>query len=240
METLPKNYTLLMEIERVLSEFLKSSGTPVEIRSTELYEVISKNSLLKSEFPANKGFNQFLREQHDNGIMPSFISYRVDTTNKRFYQWHFRRKPSVAKPNPINNETIEGTFNYYRNSKTNIAADGIKLNSNQEVFIYERLKKCSHLLIKIEYPVSVCGETKFVDFIIQNLLNRREFLWEHFGMTNSEHYKSKMTEKIEWYKNNGFELIENGGNLIYTYYSNDHEFQKDVDRHIDHITAAKM
>ncbi len=74
MKTLPKEYKLLKEIGKSLEYFLKSPDTPCEIRSTELYDVVSKNSYLKSEFPTGKIFNQFLRIQHQNGIMSSFLS----------------------------------------------------------------------------------------------------------------------------------------------------------------------
>ncbi len=238
MKTLPKVYKLLKEIGNSLNGFLKSPDTPIEIRSTELYEIVSKNPYLKTEFPDNKVFNQFLRKQHQNGIMSSFVSYRVDTTNKYFYQWYFRAKQENLEYSTINNETLEGTYNYYKNSKTNIASDGTKLNSEQEVFIYEQLKKCSHLLIKIEFPITKYGETKYVDFIIQNKQTRKEFYWEHFGMTNNEIYKSKITDKIEWYRNNGFKTIEDGGNLIYTYYSTDNRLKKDVDKYLEIIKAV--
>lgn len=238
MKTLPKEYKLLKEIGNSLNEFLKSPDTAVEIRSTELYEIASKNSYLKTEFPDNKTFNQFLRQQHQNGIMSSFLSYRVDTTNKNLYQWHFRAQREDREYDPINNETVEGTYNFYKNSKTNIASDGTKLNSEQEVFIYEHLNKCSHLLIKIEYPITKYGETKFVDFIIQNKQTRKVFYWEHFGMTNKEIYKSKMADKIEWYKNNGFKNIEDGGNLIYTYYSTDNRLKKDINKYLEIIKAT--
>lgn len=240
MKTLPKEYKLLMEMGKSINSFFKASNTPVEIRSTELFEIVSKNPVLNSEFPTRRIFNQFLRKQHQNGVMPSFVCYRVDTSNKNYYQWFFRAKQETLERDSINNETIEGNFNFYKNSKTNIAHDGTKLNSNQEVIIYEQLKKCSHLLIKIEYPITKFGETKYVDFIIQNKLTRKEFLWEHFGMTNNENYKEKMTEKIAWYKNNGFFTIEEGGNLIYTYYSNDNNLIKDVNRYIEKLTATNI
>ena len=146
MKTLPKEYKLLKEIGNSLNDFLKSPDTPVEIRSTELYQIISKNSFLKVEFPKGKYFNQFLRKQHQIGILRSFLSYRVDTSNKDFYQWYFRRKEVQSRGKAVNNETLEGTYNYYKNSKTKITSDGVKLNSEQEVYIYHQLKKWSHLL----------------------------------------------------------------------------------------------
>jgi len=93
MKSLPKEYKLLREIGRSLNDFLSSANTPVEIRSTELYEVVSRIPMIKSEFPTNRLFNQFLRKQHQEGRLSSYVVYRVDTTNKDFYQWHFRKKP---------------------------------------------------------------------------------------------------------------------------------------------------
>ena len=237
MKQFPKDYKLLKEIGNHVERFLNSPNTPIEIRSFDLYEIDSKFSDIKAEFPTGKLFNQFLRKYHDNGIMKSFLTYRVDTSDYRFYQWHFRRKPALKKDTPIDNETYEGTFNYYEHSKSNLANDETKLNSDQEVFIYHELKKCSHLIVKIEYPVTHFGETKFADFQIENKLNGKKFIWEHFGMTNNEGYRSKMIEKLEWYKNNGYKTVIEGGNLIYTYYSNQNNFKKDVDNFIKKITS---
>jgi hypothetical protein len=47
-----------------------------------------------------------------------------------------------------------------------------------------------------------------------------------------------MTDKIEWYRNNGFRNIEDGGNLIYTYYSTDNRLKKDVDKYLEKIKAT--
>ncbi len=57
-------------------------------------------------------------------------------------------------------------------------------------------------------------------------------------MTNNEVYKSKMADKIEWYKQNGFKTIENGGNLIFTYYSNANNLEKDTKKYIEIITKT--
>ena len=51
-------------------------------------------------------------------------------------------------------------------------------------------------------------------------------------MTNNELYKNKMAEKINWYKSNGFKTVENGGKLIYTYYTTDIEFAKNISKYI--------
>lgn len=237
MKKLPYDFKILKEISNVLNSFLSSPDTPVEIRSSELYDVIKKNGFLKSEFQTGRDFNQFLRIQHKLGNLKVFINYRVDTSNYNFFQWHFRKNNKAKKEDVVNNITYEGTYNYYKNSKSIIANDGTKLNSNQEVYIYEELKKHSNLIIKIEYPVSKFGETKFCDFKIKNTLNGKEYLWEHFGMTNNEKYKTLMVDKLEWYKKNGFKTVENGGCMIYTYYFTENRLEKDVLKFISIINS---
>jgi hypothetical protein len=237
VKPLPKKYKTLQEIGRLLNQYLRSSNTSVEIRSNELYDLISKDQNLKLEFPTNRYFNQFLRKQHQDGSLRLFIAYRVDDTNPDFYQWFFRTKHQASKTQAVGNLTYEGTFNYYKHSKTIVASDGSKLNSKQELDIYEQLKKSSHLTIKIEFPVRVNGETKFVDFIVENKVTGKCFYWEHFGMTNSEEYKNAMESKIEWYKNNGFKTVEEGGSLILSYFSNENNFYKDISKFIDIIKS---
>ena len=48
-----------------------------------------------------------------------------------------------------------------------------------------------------------------------------------------------MVNKIEWYKNNSYEIVENGGNLILTYYSNESNFIKDVANYLSIIETNK-
>lgn len=238
MKNLPEEYKLLKEIQSKLNKYLDSRNTQLEIRSNELYDVIKKNITLKGKFPTNRIFNQFLRKHHQKGVMKTFINYRVDDSNNNFYQWYFGTKHKTEKSAAKNTTVNQGTFNYYKTSKNIFASDGTKLNSKHEVHIYEKLIEKSHIRIDIEYPLIRNEETKFVDFTIKNKLTQKTYYWEHFGMTNSEEYKSKMADKIEWYKENGFKTIENGGDLILTYYSNDNNLEKDTKKYIEIITKT--
>jgi len=211
---------------------------PVEIRSTDLYEEVKRNVVLKERFPTSKEFNRFLRLQHDQGVMKQIIpNYDVDTTNSRFYQWKFRKEVSETKYLPGQKSTsIKSKFMFQKSGKKIIASDGEKLRSKQELFIFERLLQCRNLLIFYDYPIVEFGEPVYVDFFIKNQVTRKTYLWEHFGMTNDESYKDNMTNKVLWYKNNGYKLLEDRGNLIYTYYANERTFSRDVDEFIDLIT----
>jgi hypothetical protein len=50
IKSLPKDYKLLMEMRDVLNKYMNARGTPVEIRSTNLYEVVRKNTMLRKHF----------------------------------------------------------------------------------------------------------------------------------------------------------------------------------------------
>lgn len=112
----------------------------------------------------------------------------------------------------------------------------IEYNSDQEKEIYEKLLTCNYLTVKYEFPVNRDGELKYPDFTIVNRINRKTYYWEHFGMTHASSYLDSMTQKIEWYKINGFRTVEEGGNLIFTIYSDLKKLQRDIDKYIEIIT----
>lgn len=92
-----------------------------------------------------------------------------------------------------------------------------------------------HFTFRYEFPLRAIGSTRNVDFHIINNKTRTEYFWEHFGMTNSEHYKDGLVEKLEWFKNAGYRTVEDGGNVIFTYYRNEHDFHRSVQRYIQQI-----
>jgi hypothetical protein len=159
----------------------------------------------------------------------------VDTSNHRFYQWFLHRGPNKNSENGKGIITIDTRLKYNSYHLNNLSSNGLKFRSNHEKEIYEKLLRCDYLTIEYEPPVSKHGETKYVDFKISNRANQKTYLWEHFGMTHSSQYLDLMTEKIRWYRINGFKTVEDGGNLIFTIYSDWHSFQKDIDRYINLI-----
>lgn len=52
------------------------------------------------------------------------------------------------------------------------------------------------------------------DFKVVNVVTRKEYYWEHFGLMSDEEYAKKAIKKINMYENNGFIL---GENLIATF-----------------------
>lgn len=236
MGILPPEFKILTRIKERLDKLMSDRGTPVEIRSNFLYDYIIRDEELKSLFTNQMMFNQFLRNQHDCGNLKQKIpNYRVDTSNRIHYQWYFHRDTNINAGQGKGIETV-GSQLAYKNDKLIVcASDGTKLRTHQERGIYEKLLKCNYLTIEYEFPVLKYGHKKYVDFRILNRITQKIFFWEHFGMTNSDGYMEKVEEKLLWYKNNGFKTVEDGGNLIYTIYSDENKLQRDTDNYINII-----
>ena len=114
-----------------------------------------------------------------------------------------------------------------KNHKIHIASNGEKLVSKQELFIYEQLLKESDLHVEYEAGFEGSDKVLFPDFTVKSLVTGQVFIWEHFGMTNSDHYLNQIPNKLVWYAENGAMPVDQGGNLIITYY-NERTFQNDV------------
>lgn len=232
MDSLPPEIKALRRIKELLDKLMSDRATPVEIRSNALYECITKDSHLRKIFPVQKTFNQFLRQEHNNSILKQLIpNYRVDTSDRLHYQWFFFRETNKAgRGKGI--ETSDSKLAYKANELKVVSSNGQKFRSSQEKDIYERLLTCDYLSIDLEFPISKHGEKRYADFKILNRITQKTYYWEHFGMTNSSKYMDAMTNKLEWYRSNGFKTVENGGNAIFTIYSESKAFQRDIDRYI--------
>lgn len=233
MRNLPPDIDALKRIKARLDKLMSDRGTPIEVRSTALYAYSIGDEHLKTIFPDHKSFNHFLRIQHAKDILKQIIpNYRVDTSNYKHYQWYFYKETHKNLGEGKGVETRASQLTYHKMFLKSIASDGNKFRSDQEVEIYERLLQCNYLTIEYEARIPVDGEKKFVDFKILNRQTQKTYLWEHFGMTQSAKYLDSMTEKIEWYKKNGYKTVEFGGDLIYTIYSDLKKFQRDIDHYI--------
>ena len=105
-----------------------------------------------------------------------------------------------------------------RRHKHHVAANGELLVSKQELQIYNYLLEHAHFHIEYEAPYRGSDKTLFPDFTVLNLTNNAFYIWEHLGMTNSDKYLDQIPAKLSWYAENGLRSIEQGGNLILTFY----------------------
>lgn len=225
----------MLAIKAVLDQLMNDPGTGVEIRLNELYDHARRVPQIAAAFPTPKSFSQFLRAEHNNLRMKAVIpNYTVDTFIHSHYEWKFHREVivSIAAGEA---EALMSNDRYRDHKKNILTASGELVRSHQERFIHDALNRVSHFRFRYEFPLHAFGSNKNVEFHIQNVKTGKEYFWEHFGMTNSEYYKDGVVKKLEWYKDAGFKPLEEGGAVIFTYYRNEHDFHRSVQRIIERI-----
>lgn len=92
LQKMPSEIKVLVGIRDLLNKYFASHTSQEILRSTDLYDLIKKNKVLKERFPHSVLLNSFLRRQHQEGILKQIIpNCCVDTFNEDFYQWRFHR-----------------------------------------------------------------------------------------------------------------------------------------------------
>lgn len=216
------DFQLLRKIERRLSAYFQKTESKSVINASDFYCIIEKSKLFASQIP----FNQLLRRTHSNGMLKQIIpNYTVNTSCFQNWRWKFFAKINIVNSD-LRADVVLGRFNYYKLEKKFIASNGEKLRSNQELKIYEALIILKGITIYYEKPLTLHGETRYPDFTIVNKRNRKTFYWEHIGMTHNSKYLDRLTESIEWYRNNGLLNHKSQEHAIFTYYSSKKEFSK--------------
>ena len=85
-----------------------------------------------------------------------------------------------------------------------LTVKGERVRSKSEKIIADTLERYK-IPYKYECPLSLSsGITVYPDFRVLNVQDRKEMIWEHFGMMNNENYASNTTLKINSYMNNGY------------------------------------
>jgi hypothetical protein len=88
------------------------------------------------------------------------------------------------------------------------------VRSKSEIIIADLLDEYE-IPFLYEKPVKFTnGTTVHPDFTILDAANKREIIWEHFGMMDDIEYRNNAFGKIRLYESNGFYL---GVNFIYTF-----------------------
>lgn len=234
MKKLPEEFKILLFLGKLLNEQTGTHLTAVEILWTELYTYVCQYRWLKLKFPSKQLFYKFLKQLHKKGTLQSFLNYRIDTSNPPLDQWYFSAGKVYGK-SEILHDIFEATPISSKNSEPNQRSNEVKTIAPRQHLIYDKLKEYSHLEVRAKYPLQKNGETRYIDFRIRNQTNNLVFLWQHFGTTQNDVYKLTMTEKILWYRKNGFKLIKDGGNLIFTHETSETELQKEIVKNINLI-----
>ncbi len=99
---------------------------------------------------------------------------------------------------------------------------GERVRSKSEVLIANALAQ-HKIPYRYEYPLKLQGQhnsnstTLYPDFLCLNLRTRQEFIWEHFGLMDSQEYVSNTVSKLNLYAQN---KITPGKKLIITMETN--------------------
>ena len=96
--------------------------------------------------------------------------------------------------------------------------NGVRVRSKSEVLIADALVRLG-VPFRYEYPLKLSKQQThetiklYPDFLCLNLRTRQEFVWEHFGLMDSQDYAQNATSKLHLYAENKIHL---GKNLIIT------------------------
>ena len=238
---LPKDLVLLRELKLKIDEYYVRCNTREVARSTDIYEYVKNKEPFKSEFQSGTEFNRFLRKTHDAGVFTQLIpNSLVDTSNHEFYQWRFYPlEKSLKNKTNIEDENLAtshpSTNLRFKENKQYIASNGTTVRSKHELLIMNKLLSEETFDVYYERPLKVDTYAKYPDFTIVNKNTKTVFHWEHFGMINDSDYKEKMTSKIQWYRDKGYHFLEEGGNVIVTYFENDTKLIESVQSNIEAI-----
>jgi hypothetical protein len=243
MKKMPKDILLLRELKIKVDDYFIKCNTKKVARSTDIYDYVHNKEPFKKEFQNARDFGRFLRRTHDKGFFTQLIpNSTVDTSIPTLYQWRFYPLDNPLKDrSTIDEKNLASshltTNSLFSDNKQYIASNGTKVRSKQELFIINKLLSEESLDIYYERPLKVDTYAKFPDFTVVNKKTKTVFHWEHFGINNNSEYSDKMTSKVQWYRDKGYRLIEEGGNLIITYFENDKKLYDSVASIIETIKS---
>ncbi len=240
MKTIPQSIVLLQIIKKHLDRYFAMETNSQMIRSTDLYDYLKKQSDFKEKVWSPYAFSRFLRKMHDENILKQIIpNVEVDTTNKKWYQWYFypptKRRKQNDSVESINANYHPSKATFFPNNKVYESNNGVKVRSQQEQYILNRLLQEKTFDIYYERPLSAAGCEKYPDFTIYNTETKNIFYWEHFGMLNHPQYDEYMMDKLKWYRQIGYKSINEGGKLIVTRYDDENQFIKSIENIIERL-----
>ena len=234
MESLPKEYSLLMTINKYIGEYFAITVNTKTVRSTDIYEFLKHKNDFRQHFVSAKEFNRFMRRMHDQGVLTQIIkNVKVDTSNKSLYQWYFFPPLRVfSKKTTSENKNIASSHpdksQFFKGNKKYRAANGTMVRSMQELNIMNRLLAVEVFDVYYERLLVAAGKERYPDFTVYNKETRTVFHWEHFGMT------------IEWYKQIGYKSIDEGGRFIVSVYQDEEHFIGLIDSIIEKMKVISV
>lgn len=135
----------------------------------------------------------------NNEIRRSLITPIELTDSEYVEQW--LAKPYVGKDMQLNQVAYE-------------TDKGELVRSKSELLIANKLNQLG-IPYRYEYPITLKSDvTVYPDFVLLKVSERKDYIYEHFGMMDDPEYSKKALAKIRAYEQNGFYL---GDRLIVTF-----------------------
>lgn len=89
---------------------------------------------------------------------------------------------------------------FYEDTPEFYTLKGERVRSKSEIIIADMLYQAG-IPYRYEYPIYIRGfGNVYPDFMVLDVKNRKEVLWEHFGMMNDVEYVEKALKKLEMYR----------------------------------------
>jgi hypothetical protein len=87
---------------------------------------------------------------------------------------------------------------------------GDMVESKSEVIVADHLHRAG---VDYQYgpALSMGGQTRYPDFVIEDAESGRTYYWEHLGLLHQKRYEDRWERKLGWYRQHGILPIEDGG-----------------------------
>lgn len=179
----------IVKFRHYMNEFFNATVTPEVPNMDDIVTYCSRKADFQKRFWNKAVFHHFMREMHNQKYLRQIIpNCHVDTSCHNFYKWDFYRPSRKARSRDsiLTNNTTQVNDVHIENYKI-VTADGTRLRSAQELYIYERLIEIPNLKVLYEEKFRYKTDYKLPDFTII-IDEGAPYIWEHFGMTEDEGY----------------------------------------------------
>ena len=150
-------------------------------------------------------------------IINSAINNINKTDISKAYRILGKGKQRLVEPIEITNEqyrkeweALEYEGKAFKDDTEGIYTDkGERVRSKSEKIIADKLNK-ENIAYRYEYPLHIpYVGTIYPDFTILDEINRRNIIYEHFGLMDNEEYANNAISKIQLYAREGYVLGDN-------------------------------
>ena len=214
---------LLESIKRKLLSLLARKEDGIELDFNEVYLAFKKDPFFKQHFKHRNDLHSFLLHEHKRGALASgSLNYSAPS---RGMEWKFFIEDQFAE-----NTQPCSRVTFSEEDHLILATDGSVLHSKLECCIYEKLLSKEQLQVWFDYPVDEHGNHGRANFYIKHIESGNFYFWEHM---HSDLGEDNITERKQWFKDQGFYPIEEHGQIIFTNEKQFETFDQKIEEYID-------